>query len=186
MLVKFDHRRLGKSAAVPCGSLSDTVMRKESYTNGGVVIYNALSARGFERHFCTWCDEIGVVSGQSLQYPWRRLKGKGVEVEAAAGILLRVSKRAAGQIEIVIIQTDIGSEEVLLLRSHGIRNTVQLERPSGEILARFPAFGSVEIDLTVLSQAEARTLLAMLGAGLVRHARRVGIVARAIFPSAID
>lgn len=180
-LVNLRHQRLGKRQSVPCSGIPDRLMRVESFSAGGVVIFNSLSASGFERWFCTWSEQLGTVSGKSLQYPWLRLKGVGAEIDVAPDLHLKVIRRR-GRVEVA------GEDgTALILRTVGVKNIVQLERATGIVLARFPPLGRpIEVDLEELSGPEKTLLLATFGAGLVRRARRLGIISRSLLPSAID
>lgn len=159
-------------------------MRVESFEALGVTIFNSLSDNGVNRWFCTWCDEIGTVAGQSLQYPWRRLSGAGVEVSVGPSSSVLVARGGRSLVEVTL---QGGDSAHLTLRASGIRNDVLLERERGIILARFPSLSSnIEIDLESLWQSEKTLLLAVLGAGLIRRARRFGLLSRSWLPSSID
>ena len=182
-LTRLEHRRTGRQRqeTVPCRLLPGEVVRTELFVGGRFEIHNALSASGTQRNFCTWSDQIGVVCGPSLQYPWARLRGR-VEIKLAARPPLEVWGRRH---RLYLRGGGLPSE--LRLTPKGIQNEVVLTRPDGTTLARFPALRrAFDIDLNGSTGDERLVVLAVLGSGLVRRARRGGLTARAGLPSAID
>lgn len=151
-------------------------MRLEVFSTDGFEIHNALSTIGHSRAFCTWSESVGVASGRSLVYPWQSLRRR-VEIPIGEDRVLRLTRTRAG---LQVTSPSLGTP--LLLFARGIRNEVFLQRGDGSGIAVFPALNAhFTVDLEA-SAAEKLVLLAVIGAGLVRRARKGGLLAQAFLP----
>lgn len=147
----------------------------ERFRSEHLVIFNSVTLAGRPQMFCTWSDQLGVaVSGRNLATPWVRLK-RPVELDWSGGAPLQVVRDRPG-----ISVTDSGGC-AFSLHPVGWRNEVVF-RKEGEppVLARFPAFGgAIQVDEVFLHSPDGVVLLACMGAGLIRRARRLALVTQA-------
>lgn len=124
--------------------------------------------------FCTWSEALGKVGGPALEVAdWAKVR-RGLTLAITPTDALRVQSIGWGKLAVSLVGD---SDPPMLLRSVGLRNRVELLRHDGAVLARFPMISKdVYVDLEGLGGSERALFLAVLGSGLVRRARRFGVL----------